>query len=241
MFKYTFILLFLSSSCSMYDFSNSKDLIDDIFDKENESQDNIFLISPSTEETLYLDNLKLDIFLQDPLGISDITVSLPTGTPTDITPEGSPKKCNIYTNIQLKNSGTYNTSHGKYDIKISYDNSDSITIETNFTLTIKRLTTDYHFSPSIATKPPVGDPWRDTIDLIRIIEYDTGAPLQRVEIKGSLGTFITNAPFASASTGVEILYSDIFPTVPAGQVNLHFSIISDTGGISTETHILTDP
>ena len=237
MFKYTFILLFLASSCSLYNFSDSKDLIDDIFDKENESQDNIFLISPSTEETLHLDNLKLDLFLQDPLGISDITISLPTGTPIVIALKDSPKKYNIYTNIQLKNGGTYNTSHGKYDIKISYDNSDSVTFEKDFTLTIKRLTTDYHFSPSGTTKPPVGDPWRDT-DLVRISDYGTGAPLQKVKITGSLGNHTYDGPFTGS---VEIRYDTLSPTVPAGTVGLNFSIISDTGGTSMETHILTDP
>ncbi len=232
MFKYTFILLFLASSCSLYNFSDSKDLIDDIFDKENESQDNIFLISPSTEETLHLDNLKLDLFLQDPLGISDITISLPTGTPIVIALKDSPKKYNIYTNIQLKNGGTYNTSHGKYDIKISYDNSDSVTFEKDFTLTIKRLTTDYHFSPSLTVKPTTGS-WGDSF--ISITDYNTGAPLQKVKITGTLGNHTYDGPFTGS---VDIRYDTLSPTVPVETVSLNLSIISDTGGVSTESIVL---
>ena len=232
MFKYTFILLFLASSCSLYNFSDSKDLIDDIFDKENESQDNIFLISPSTEETLHLDNLKLDLFLQDPLGISDITISLPTGTPIVIALKDSPKKYNIYTNIQLKNGGTYNTSHGKYDIKINYDNSDSVTFEKDFTLTIKRLTTDYHFLPSLTVKPTTSS-WGDSF--ISITDDGTGAPLQKVKITGTLGNHTYDGPFTGP---VEIRYDTLSPTVPAETVSLNLSIISDTGGVSTESIVL---
>ena len=241
MFRYFIVLFFLTSACSIYDFSDSKDRIDDILNGEDPNVVNITLISPSIESTLYTDSIQLEVLIHDPLGISTVELKTPAKT-TSIVPIGNPKKFTISQNILIKNRGTYNTSHGKYDITISYKNSEDVTISKEFTFTIKRLTTDYHFSPGITTKPPVGDLW-DSTYFTRILDYGTGAPLQRIEVKGSLGTRTYNAPFDNSSgvPTVEIFYSDISPNVPAGTMSLNFSIISDTGGVSTENIILVDP
>ena len=231
MFKYTFILLFLSSSCSLYNFSDSKDLIDDIFDKENESTDCIFLITPSIEDSLVTDNLRIEAVIQDALGISTVTLKTPLET-IEIVPVGSPAKYGLFQNISLKNGGTYDTATGKYDITISYKNNDGVTVEKEFTLNVKILSVDYFFVPSLADKPTTGS-WGDSF--IRITDDGTGASLQSVKITGTLGNHTYDGPFTGP---VEIRYDTLSPTVPAETVSLNLSIISDTGGVSTESIVL---
>ncbi len=238
MTRYFFIILFLTSSCSIYDFSDSTSKITDHFS----NKENIIVLSPSTEDTLYADNIKLEALLQDPLGIKNITIIPPigSGAPVVITPTGNPQKFAISHNFLIEYGGTYDISHGQYTINISYDNNDGITIKKDFTFTIKRLSVDYTFDLTTdldtGLKPPNWD-----ASGFHITTTANGAPIQRVEVAGTLGNYITNAPFPGFPT-VSIRLDDITgrptPLPPIGTVSINVRIISDIGGTSMETIVL---
>lgn len=239
MFKYLFILLFLTSSCSLYDFSDSKSIIDDILGGEN-----IILIAPSTEVTLSADNIALEAFIQDRFGIKTITItpSIGSGPPIIINPVGNPKRYGISQNFLVKNDSAYNTSHGKYTIKISYENNEDKIIEKDFIINIKLLSVDYTFEKTTTINngfKPTSDTWEGAG--IHIRDLLTGAPIKSIKIEDSLGSYVTNTPFIDslASIRMDEISGGVL-AIPTGTISMNVSIISDTGGISTESITLLD-
>ncbi|MDK2818596.1 MAG: hypothetical protein KFW21_03995 [Spirochaetota bacterium] len=226
MLRYIFILL-LTSFCSILDLKTTKDHLDSIFEP------NIHLISPSTKLTLLTDSIKLELAFQDPLGVSTIEIKTPTDT-ISIEPVGAPKEFLTSQVFPIKNSGSYNTSHGKYNIDISYKNTDGITISKKYTLTIKLLSVSYLFEYT-PTKPAAGSSWAGN-EQMSITINNTGAPIDRIEIEGLLGSKTYNAPLLS--NPFLITYNSLTTTVPTGLVHVWVRIISKNGGIATESFAL---
>ena len=240
MLRYIFIILFLTSSCSIYDLSGPK--IDDLL----KNKESIIVLSPSTEDTLFADSITLEAIVQDSLGIKSITITPPTvsGLPIIINPIGSPKNFGISQKFLVKNGIDYDSADGQYTIKIEFENSAGEIIEKEFTFIIKLISVDYTFSlvgitgDLKPTPPTVG--WGTSG--FHIVTTSDGAPLQRIEVAGTLGSFVTNAPFLGAPPTVSIRMDEIGgTTVPFGTVSMNIRIISDTGGTSMETVVLVDP
>ena len=232
MFRYIFIILFLTSSCSIYDLS-ATDRVNNFFN----NKEKIILYSPSIVNTLYTDTLRLEALVQDPMGIKEITITLPSGPPVVITPSSYPLNFGISENFSIKSS---DLTEGKYPIKIEFENSLDETIEKEFIFTIKLITVDYTFSlvGSITSgfKPSA---W-EAGDGISINTLTTGAPIKRIEVAGTLGSYVID-PVPTTSTTIRMDEISGTTIVPFGTVSMNIRIISDTGGTSMETVVLVDP
>ena len=237
MFRYIFIILFLTSSCSIYDLS-ATDRVNDFFN----NKEKIILYSPSIVNTLYTDSIQLEALVQDPFGIQKITITPSSGTAIVINPIGNPLNFGISQNLLIKSAGL---TDDKYTIKIEFENSTGETIEKEFIFTIKLISVDYTFSlvGSIAggVKPnPGGAPWT-TSDGISINTTTTGAPIKRIEVAGTLGSYVLDPVPTTSSTTILISTISKGAVVPFDTVSMNIRIISDTGGTSMETVVLVDP